>query len=54
MSECSDKLDDFKFCMSLKSLHPEQKREVWIQRQAERWAARRLEKSSEDVWEIRK
>lgn len=54
MSECSDKLEDFKFCMSLKSLHPEQKKDAWIQRQAERQAARRLDKSSENVWEIRK
>ncbi|KAL4074190.1 hypothetical protein J3A83DRAFT_4234219 [Scleroderma citrinum] len=54
MSECSDKLEDFKFCMSLKSLHPEQKRDAWIKRKAEWWAARRLEKSSENVWEARK
>jgi hypothetical protein len=39
--------------MSLKSLHPEERREAWIRRQAEWWAQRRLDKSSEDVWDIR-
>jgi hypothetical protein len=53
MSVCDRKLDDFKFCMSLKSLHPEEKRDAWIRRRAEWWANRRLSKSSEDVWEIR-
>ncbi|TFK97270.1 hypothetical protein BDV98DRAFT_514245 [Pterulicium gracile] len=53
MASCAHKLDDFKFCMSLKSLAPERRRELWIQRQAEWWAHRRLGKSSEDVWEVR-
>ncbi|KAL4252663.1 hypothetical protein ABKN59_005326 [Abortiporus biennis] len=53
MSECSQKLEDFKFCMSNKSLHPEEKRDVWIRRRAEWWATRRLTKSSEDIWDIR-
>ena len=50
---CSDKLDNFKFCMSSKGMHPEEKRDVWIRRRAEWWANRRLTKSSEDVWEAR-
>ncbi|KAJ3485166.1 hypothetical protein NLI96_g5152 [Meripilus lineatus] len=53
MSECSNKLEDFKFCMSSKSMHPEEKREAWIRRRAEWWAQRRLAQSSEDVWEVR-
>ncbi|KAH9949321.1 hypothetical protein B0H21DRAFT_820310 [Amylocystis lapponica] len=53
MSECSRKLQDFKFCMSVKSMHPEEKRDVWLRRRAEWWAQRRLAKSSEDVWDLR-
>lgn len=53
MSACTRKLEDIKFCMSLKSIHPEQKREAWIRHRAEWWASRRLEKSSEDVWDMR-
>ncbi|OSX62715.1 hypothetical protein POSPLADRAFT_1140715 [Postia placenta MAD-698-R-SB12] len=53
MSVCDHKLDDFKFCMSIKNMHPEEKRDAWIHRRAEWWARRRLERSSEDVWDIR-
>ncbi|KAI0072721.1 hypothetical protein K474DRAFT_1667498 [Panus rudis PR-1116 ss-1] len=53
MSECAQKSEDFKFCMSNKSLHPEEKRDAWIRRRAEWWAKRRLTKSSEDVWDMR-
>ncbi|KZT01983.1 uncharacterized protein LAESUDRAFT_686017 [Laetiporus sulphureus 93-53] len=53
MSVCAAKMDEFKFCMSLKSSHPEDKRDAWIRRRAEWWAHRRLAKSSEDVWDIR-
>ncbi|PCH34915.1 hypothetical protein WOLCODRAFT_106741 [Wolfiporia cocos MD-104 SS10] len=53
ISKCGPKLDDFKFCMSIKSLHPEEKRDAWTRRRAEWWAHRRLGKSSEDVWGIR-
>ncbi|KAG2755284.1 hypothetical protein P692DRAFT_20826936 [Suillus brevipes Sb2] len=54
MSECGVKKEDFKFCMSLKFMHPEQKRDAWIRRRAEWWAHRRLGKSSENVWDMRK
>jgi hypothetical protein len=40
--------------MSVKGLHPEEKREAWIRRRAEWWAHRRLTRSSEDVWEMRR
>ncbi|KAL0956519.1 hypothetical protein HGRIS_002660 [Hohenbuehelia grisea] len=53
MSICGDKLDDFKFCMSMKMMHPEEKRDAWIRRRAEWWATRRLTRSSEDIWEMR-
>ncbi|KAI5479163.1 hypothetical protein MNV49_004023 [Pseudohyphozyma bogoriensis] len=51
--DCSPKFEDFKFCMSIKSVPPEQKDELWIKRRAEWWARRRLGKSSEDVWDAR-
>ncbi|KAG6903042.1 hypothetical protein C0995_007475 [Termitomyces sp. Mi166 len=51
---CGPKMEDFKFCLSLKSLHPEERRDLWIARRAEWWAHRRLTKSSEDIWDIRK
>ncbi|KAF8624851.1 hypothetical protein AX15_005731 [Amanita polypyramis BW_CC] len=51
--DCSQKLEDFKFCLTLKSLHPEERRDAWIRRRAEWWAKRRLDRSSEDVWDIR-
>ncbi|EIW83153.1 hypothetical protein CONPUDRAFT_51664 [Coniophora puteana RWD-64-598 SS2] len=53
MAECKQKMEDFKFCMSNKGLHPEQRRETWLQHRAEWWAQRRLERSSEFVWDKR-
>ncbi|KAJ8472771.1 hypothetical protein ONZ45_g16533 [Pleurotus djamor] len=53
MSTCGEKLEDFKFCLTMKMMHPEEKRDAWIKRRAEWWAKRRMTKSSEDVWEIR-
>lgn len=53
MATCSPKLEEFKYCMSLKGMHPEEKRDVWIRRRAEWWARRRTHKSSEDVWDVR-
>jgi len=38
----------------LKSESEEARRELWIKRRAEWWAARRVEGSSEDVWDRRK
>ena len=52
-STCGPKMEEFKFCMSLKSMHPEERREAWIRRRAEWWANRRLAKSSETVWDMR-
>ncbi|KAJ4498078.1 hypothetical protein C8R41DRAFT_157798 [Lentinula lateritia] len=53
-THCSQKLEDFKFCLGLTRMEPEERRDVWIRRRAEWWAQRRLGKSSEDVWEIRR
>ncbi|OJT04769.1 hypothetical protein TRAPUB_4563 [Trametes pubescens] len=53
MATCTPKLEEFKFCMSLKGVHPEEKRDIWIRRRAEWWARRRASKSSEDVWDVR-
>ncbi|GJE97400.1 hypothetical protein PsYK624_136170 [Phanerochaete sordida] len=53
MSECGQKLEDFKFCMSNKGVHPQEKYDAWIHRRAEWWARRRMTNSSEDVWEVR-
>lgn len=54
MAECAQKAEDFKFCMSNKSLHEEDKYDAWIRHRAEWWAKRRLTKSSEDVWQVRR
>lgn len=53
MSECGHKLEDFKYCMSNKGMHPQEKYDAWIRRRAEWWARRRMTNSSEDVWEVR-
>lgn len=53
MAHCSAKWNMFKFCMSIKGLHPEQRRDTWIRHRAEWWARRRLGLSSENVWEMR-
>jgi hypothetical protein len=54
VATCRPKLDEFKFCLSLRSLSSEERREVWINRRADWWARRRISGSSEDVWEIRR
>lgn len=52
-SNCEGKFEEFKFCLTLKVMHPEEQREAWIRRRAEWWAKRRIDKSSEDVWDMR-
>ncbi|KAF8637992.1 hypothetical protein AX16_010624 [Volvariella volvacea WC 439] len=51
--DCSPKMEEFKFCLSIKSQHPEERRDAWIRRRAEWWAHRRMGKNSEDVWDLR-
>ncbi|KAI0051172.1 hypothetical protein FA95DRAFT_1485886 [Auriscalpium vulgare] len=53
MAHCTPKFNEFKFCMSVKGLHPEQRRDEWIRHRAEWWARRRVGTSSESVWDVR-
>ncbi|KAG8863237.1 hypothetical protein FRC20_010821 [Serendipita sp. 405] len=53
MANCSEKWEDTKFCMSMRTKSPEERREAWLMRRAEWWAKRRTSGSSEDVWDIR-
>ncbi|KIY73523.1 hypothetical protein CYLTODRAFT_336794, partial [Cylindrobasidium torrendii FP15055 ss-10] len=52
-TSCGYKMDDFKFCMGMKSMEADERYDAWIQRKARWWVDRRLNKSSEDVWEMR-
>jgi hypothetical protein len=52
--DCTWKFRDFKYCLSLKSESEEVRRELWVKRKAEWWAKRRVGRSSEDVWDVRK
>ena len=54
LSVCSPKFAEFKFCLSIKTLDPDERRAAWIRRRAEWWASRRVGRSSEDVWEMRR
>lgn len=51
--DCSAKWDDFKFCLSARTLSDDRKREAWVRRRAEWWAGRRQEGSSEAIWEAK-
>lgn len=53
-NNCKPKLEDFKYCLTLKGLSPEERRNTWIQRRAEAAATKRLSQSSEDVWTLRR
>ncbi|UZJ51123.1 hypothetical protein CBS101457_000443 [Exobasidium rhododendri] len=53
-NDCKPKLEDFKYCLTLKSLSNEERRDTWIQRRAEAAASKRLSQSSEDVWTMRR
>ncbi|KAK4689385.1 hypothetical protein P7C73_g728, partial [Tremellales sp. Uapishka_1] len=53
LRDCTYKFRDFKYCMSMKGDEPETKKELWIKRRAEWWAERRVNASSEDVWDVR-
>ncbi|PWN93967.1 hypothetical protein FA10DRAFT_215992, partial [Acaromyces ingoldii] len=54
LQDCKDKLDDFKFCLTMKGQNPEERRATWIRRRAEKSAGIRLTDSSENVWRLRK
>ncbi|CAO1632100.1 unnamed protein product [Sympodiomycopsis kandeliae] len=54
-NDCSDKVDDWKFCLSLKGRDKEQKYQAFIERKARAMARRRMPggNTSEEVWTIR-
>ncbi len=55
VQDCKHKLDDFKFCLTMKGMSQEEKWEEWIRRKAEKSAEKRLgRESSENVWELRR
>ncbi|ELU38805.1 hypothetical protein AG1IA_07165 [Rhizoctonia solani AG-1 IA] len=45
LAVCQPKFEEFKFCLSIKMLEPEERRKAWIRRRAEWWASRRVGKS---------
>lgn len=55
MNECAQKVDDWKFCLSLKGRGDVEKRQAWIERKARAMARRRMPggDTSEEVWSIR-
>ncbi|KAK0534206.1 hypothetical protein OC834_001993 [Tilletia horrida] len=53
-SACEDKVDDWKACLTLRGLDPDEKYKAWIQRRAEIAAHKRMGKqSTEDIWSFR-
>ncbi|KAE8270108.1 hypothetical protein A4X09_0g2227 [Tilletia walkeri] len=53
-SNCEDKLDDWKACLSLRGLDSDEKYRAWIQRRAEMAVRKRMSKqSTEEVWNFR-
>ncbi len=55
LQDCKSKLDDFKYCLTMKGMTQEERYEAWIRRKAETTAEKRLGKgSSENVWELRR
>ncbi|GAA97144.1 uncharacterized protein L969DRAFT_92007 [Mixia osmundae IAM 14324] len=51
--DCSWHYENFKFCLSVKSLPKPEREEEWIARRARWWTTRRLNGSSEDFWTTR-
>ncbi|CBQ73548.1 conserved hypothetical protein [Sporisorium reilianum SRZ2] len=55
VQDCKAKLDDFKYCLTMKGMSQEEKYEAWIQRKAQTTAGKRLgRESAENVWQIRR
>jgi len=52
--DCREKLEEFKYCLTLKGVSEEERRQLWLKKRAEKSAAKRLQCSSEDVWAIRR
>lgn len=55
VQDCKAKLDDFKYCLTMKGMTQEEKYESWLRRKSEKLAEKRLgRESSEMVWELRR
>ncbi|PWN26237.1 hypothetical protein BDZ90DRAFT_233369 [Jaminaea rosea] len=54
-NDCADKLDDFKFCLTLKGLDRAQRHEAFVERKARAMATRRMPggDTSEEIWTLR-
>lgn len=54
-NDCADKLDDFKFCLTLKGLDQAQRHEAFVERKAKHMATRRMPggDTSEEIWGLR-
>ncbi|SPO26327.1 uncharacterized protein UTRI_03916 [Ustilago trichophora] len=53
--DCKGKLDDFKFCLTMKGMSQEEKYEAWIRRKSEKSAEARLGRgSAENVFLLRR
>ena len=55
VADCGTYSDDFKFCLTMRKLEPQYRRDAYLQRRAdERAHARKGFRSSEAVWEMRR
>lgn len=55
VADCGNYSNDFKFCLTMRKLEPQFRRDAYLQRRAdERAHARRGFRSSEAVWELRR
>ncbi len=56
LQDCKSKLDDFKYCLTMKGMTQEERYEAWIRRRKRRRRRRRGwgKGSSENVWELRR
>ncbi|CAO1635324.1 unnamed protein product [Jaminaea pallidilutea] len=54
-NDCAPKLDDFKFCLTLRGQDATQRREAFVERKAHQMATRRMPggDTSEEVWSMR-
>jgi len=54
-ADCGPQKEDFKYCLTLRQMDPEERRAEWLRRRAEKRAHERLGlNSSEAVWELRR
>lgn len=54
-TDCGVRKEDFKACLTLRSLEPDERRDGWLRRRAERATYNRMSsRSSEAVWTMRR